>query len=308
MDDKKEELELDILNRISDVKKSEHLYQKSGSESQQMIRPRRRVEEQNKDSRETIVPKQHKSSVSESNTEFSKHDAIKPRKKSQQTNEFVNVDREELEKTVSEVQNEYREIDKFIKKEEKKLEKERHQIEKKVVKLQHRVEKMVQKEEFTEELTHTIEIQDNYMAAMKEINEHINKIKTDYDPEISLADRRRQIYENSKLASTERAQKLMYIRKLEAEGKSLSRGNAAPIKKHSFYEKQLEQQKNMDFLRANNPYHKRLNEVNARGGVTIDETMAPQDRVAQQWNERKYNKDKNGKMIPKVGFEFPEED
>ncbi|KAJ3619904.1 hypothetical protein Zmor_008661 [Zophobas morio] len=273
-----------MLNRISDVKKSEELFQKTGYEPQQFIRPRKHNEEENTNKSSNILkPNPSRKEVTvESKRDFDKRDAIKPRKKSQQNTEFANISKDELEKTVNEARFEYREIDKFTKKEEKKLEKERHAFEKKVVKLQQKVERMVDRDQFTEELTHTLEIQDNYMAAMKEINEHINKIKTDYDPEISLADRRRQIYENSKLASTERAQRLMYIRKLEAEGKSLAKGNAAPIKKESFYSKQLEQQKKMNFLRANNPYHKRLNEVNERGGITMEETMAPQDRVAQQ--------------------------
>lgn len=282
MSDKIDEQQREMRNRIEEAKKSEQYYEKAGLAPQQLIRPRRKEVEQIS-STEKIIPKQsHEFDSTNNKSGNTTAEVIKPRKKSQQNIQLMNVDKEELAKTVTDIRNEYREIDKFTRKEEKRLEKERNLFEKKVEKLQHKVDKLVERDEFTEELTHTMEIQDNYMAAMKEINEHINKIKTDYDPEISLADRRRQIYENSKLASTERAQRLMYIRKLEAEGKSLSKGNAKPINKNSFYSMQLEQQQKLEFLKVKNPYQKRLQEVNERGGITMDETMAPQDRVAQQ--------------------------
>ncbi|KAJ3626891.1 hypothetical protein Zmor_004196 [Zophobas morio] len=141
---------------------------------------------------------------------------------------------------------------------------------------------------------------------MQEINEHINQINTNYDPEISLADRRKQIYENSKLASTERAQRLMYIRKLEAEGKKLAKGNLKSTGVNSFYHKQMEEQKNMAFMKNRNPYHQRMVEIMEKGGITAEVTEAPvEDHVAQRWNERKGNYDKNGKLKPNEGFKFP---
>jgi hypothetical protein len=309
------EKELDeyaLQNRIRDAKKTDDLLNKQGTN---LIRPRAKdkpapvVEQQSQpvapEPRYEAQPLKPKKFMEESEFEI-----IKPRKKSQQNLNIVNVAKEEIEKTLTGVRDEYRKIDKVTKHEEKSLIKEKKQVEKKIDKLQSKAEKLISKKIYNEELEHTLEVKDNYVAAMKEINQHLTQIKSDYGEDISLGERRKQIYENSKLASTKRAQRLMYIRKLETEGKSLAKGNAKTTGAKSFYHQELEkQQSNSKFMEKRNPFYKRLKEVNDRGGVTVDATMPLEpDRVAERWNERKHNLDKNGHIKPKNKFVFPEED
>lgn len=227
---------------------------------------------------EMIVP-QHKGTVIEEGSTL-----IKPRKKRQQNIEFANLDKKELEDTMSEMIRAKKEHKKLAKQEEKRLVKEQIKIEKQIEKVEKKLENLEQKEGVSEEVIQkTQEIRDNYSAAMREINKNIKKINSDYSG-MSLADRRKQISNNANKASSERYQKLLYIREKEAQGESFNKVER-PQEQSNFH-KQAKNSNLSEYIKRRNPFIERMNEINDKGGITEEKEKTYVDRIANNWRER----------------------
>ncbi|WP_338971614.1 hypothetical protein [Spiroplasma endosymbiont of Panorpa germanica] len=128
----------------------------------------------------------------------------------------------------------------------------------------------------------TIETKSNFVKAMRKINKEMPKIKSDFQ-NLSLKDRRKQIYENASIASSGRANKLKVINSQVSKG-GFERSVAPKDAWQSNYHKQLQNHGNMQYMRDRNPIFERMMKMNEKANLTL--TMeAPIAKANQKgWN------------------------
>ncbi len=144
---------------------------------------------------------------------------FKPRKEKNMP--FSDEEIKEIEKTISDIRYEIRQKDKFVQKEEKKLIKEGYKLTKLVTKTSKKLNNMLEKGSFSNsDIEKTLELKENYVSKLKEIHDNIKTVASKYTPEMSLQERRKQIYNDAYNAETERAQKIISWRENVKLGKS----------------------------------------------------------------------------------------
>ncbi|AHI53232.1 hypothetical protein [Spiroplasma culicicola] len=183
--------------RLDEIKRSEELMGNSAA-SQQYFIPKR------KDNQEVEIVKKTDESI------------IKPRK--HKNLPFSSEEKTEIQKTFSEVKSDLKEKEKANSKLEKQLIKEGYKISKMVKKTTKKINQMIEKDVDQEDIEKTIELKDNYVDQLKEIHENIKVVNSNYDINMTLKDRRKQIYSNAYNAETERARKLMAMREKGYDG------------------------------------------------------------------------------------------
>ncbi|QHX36958.1 hypothetical protein [Spiroplasma sp. BIUS-1] len=149
------------------------------------------------------VPKRKVSNSGNEQTEI-----IKPRKKKNLP--FTDSQQKEIEKTISNIQSEYRENEKEKKIVEKKLIKEEIKLSRLISKTNKKIGSLIDKEN-KEQLEKTVELQESYLNAFDKLHDDIDTLVLS-ENKISLEDRRKHIYNNAYNAETERARKLVQLR------------------------------------------------------------------------------------------------
>ncbi|QEH62232.1 hypothetical protein SCHIN_v1c10390 [Spiroplasma chinense] len=188
MSDLKEKQNLlsdDAKKRLEEIKRSDDLV-KANSATNYFVPKRKVVEEQ---------------VISEA------HEVIKPRKRKNLP--FSEDEKTHIKEVVEEVKQELKTREVTLQKDQKKLFKEGHKISKMVSKVNKKIEVMKTKGYDEEVIERTLELKEDYVNKLKQIHEEIEVINSSYDPNMSLKDRRRQIYNNAYSAETERARKLI---------------------------------------------------------------------------------------------------
>ncbi|WP_339020643.1 hypothetical protein [Spiroplasma endosymbiont of Atherix ibis] len=154
------------------------------------------------------VPK--RKSINSINEEVS---LIKPRKKKNLP--FTDQQQNELEKTILDITNEYKDIEKEKKIIEKKLLKEEVKISRLITKNNRRIRSLIDKED-VQQLEKSVDLQEQYLKAFDKIQDGINTLVL-RENNISLEDRRKYIYNKAYNAETERARKLVELRNSNKE-------------------------------------------------------------------------------------------
>ncbi|AUB31986.1 hypothetical protein [Spiroplasma floricola] len=154
------------------------------------------------------VPK--RKTINSSNEEVS---LIKPRKKKNLP--FTDQQQKELEKTISDITNEYKDIEKEQKNIEKKLLKEEVKISRLITKTNRRIRSLIDKEDM-EQLEKSVDLQEQYIKAFDKVQEGINTLVL-RENNISLGERRKYIYNKAYNAETERARRLVELRNSNKE-------------------------------------------------------------------------------------------
>ncbi|AGR42427.1 hypothetical protein [Spiroplasma diminutum] len=133
---------------------------------------------------------------------------IKPRKKKNLP--FTDEQQKEIEETMTNIQTEYKQIEKSNRTFEKKLFKEELKISRLISKTNKKIGSLIAQEN-EEELEKTVKLQAEYLRVFDKIHDDIDTIIL-RDNKISLGDRRKHIYNNAYNAETERARKLVELR------------------------------------------------------------------------------------------------
>ncbi|AKX33814.1 hypothetical protein SLITO_v1c01480 [Spiroplasma litorale] len=136
---------------------------------------------------------------------------ITPRKK--KTLPFSKDQKKEIEHTITLVKNEFKEKEKNEERFEKQLAKERNKVEKLITKSSKKLSSLIKTDNFDiEEVESTLELHDNYLKKMEEIEDGINTLVLK-NPNLPLKERRKFIYKRAYNAETERARKLLIMKK-----------------------------------------------------------------------------------------------
>ncbi|QGS52311.1 hypothetical protein [Spiroplasma tabanidicola] len=190
--DEKNNIQNDPKKRMEEIKKSNDLFK--DVEIKEFIRPSRLGKDI------SISPNEGKPTL------------IKPRRKQEPL--VSKEERKELEKTISDVTAELREKNENIIKQHKKLMKEENKFNKLVNKYSKKIEVMKNKGYSEEKVEKTIELKENYKNKLNQIHQNLLFVEAHqtFDPNMSLKDRRKQIYNNAYNSETRRAQKLIALR------------------------------------------------------------------------------------------------
>ncbi|AGR41562.1 hypothetical protein [Spiroplasma taiwanense] len=159
----------------------------------------------NSESSNFFIPKRKNTNLDlESNSEI-----IKPRKRKNLP--FTEEQKKEIEETVSNVKQEFKDIEIQNKMLEKKLVKEEQKLTKLIYKTSKKISNLLDKNK-EDELEKTLELQDEYFSALEKIQDDIDTIVLG-EANISLQQRRKHIYNNAYNAETERARRIIEMRK-----------------------------------------------------------------------------------------------
>ncbi|AXK51389.1 hypothetical protein [Spiroplasma alleghenense] len=131
-------------------------------------------------------------------------------------------------------------------------------------------------------ISKTIETKSNFVKAMRKINKEMPKIKSDFQ-NLSLKDRRKQIYENASIASAGRANKLKVINSQVAKG-GFERVAQPKDSWQSNYHKQLQNHGNLQYMRDRNPIFERMMKMNEKANLTLTMEIPVAKANQKGWN------------------------